>query len=260
MKKLNNLELSEENGISYIFLNRPPVRNALNAEMVRELISAVNFFAKENDTRVIIISGRGKAFCAGADMNWLREAMDSAYEQNYTESYAFTELMYSINECPKPVISAVNGAAIGGGAGIAAASDIVIASDESVFGLSEVRIGLVPAAIAPFIIKRIGEARAKEIFLTGRRIKAIEAKEIGLVNITVQPEYLVAKANAYADMIIKNGPEALAHVKRLIIQNNKLDKKELMDYMAKLIAGLRTSREGREGVTAFLEKRPPEWG
>lgn len=259
MKAYQTIEVSQTENIARIFLSRPDVHNAFNATMIVELTDAFETVKDADSVRVVMLSGKGKSFCAGADLNWLKEIIHFSFEQNLEESFQLAELLYRIYSLPKPVIAVINGAAIGGGNGLLAASDIAVASEEAVFGLSEVKIGLVPAAISPYIIRKIGESRAREYFLTGKRIPARKALEIGLVNEVAASSELEKKAEEIMDLLLTSGPEALSSCKELLFKMPSMSLEEAKLYTAKMIAGLRVSEEGQEGMAAFLEKRPPKW-
>ncbi|MFC2168531.1 enoyl-CoA hydratase-related protein, partial [Acidobacteriota bacterium] len=193
------------------------------------------------------------------DLNWLREIVDYSFEQNLEESRALAEVLHQIYMLPKPTVAMVNGTAIGGGTGFLSACDMAVAAEGAVFGLSEVKIGLVPAAISPYVIRKIGESKAREYFLTGKRIGARKAQEIGLVNDVVP----VGKLSDTMDLLIENlltsGPEAIASCKELISTTSNAPISEVKEFTARMIAGLRVSKEGQEGMASFLEKRKPGW-
>ncbi len=253
------IEVQIQGNVSTIRLNRPDVHNAFNNILIYELYDIFDKLKAENDIRVIVITGNGKSFCAGADLKWMKSVKDYSYEQNYEESLKLAELMYLIFTHPKPVIARINGSAIGGGVGLMSVCDILIAADHSMFGLSEVRLGLVPAAIAPFVMSRIGQVHARELFITGERITARKALDIGLVNKVVPYSDIDKAVSEKISFIVNNGPEAIKSVKELIFHCSEGTFPEITEYTAKLIAGLRISKEGQEGMSAFLEKRPPSW-
>lgn len=242
-----------------ITMNRPQVHNAFNSEMIGELAAAFDEARQDADVRLVILTGAGESFCAGADLNWMREIIGYSYEQNLRESRELAELMHSIYALPKPTIARINGAVIGGGTGLFSACDIVIASDRARFGLSEVKIGLVPAAIGPYVIRRIGESAARELFLTGERFDARRALEIGLVNKVVSHEALDETVGEVVRLLLSSGPEAIARCKELLQKVPAMGLEEAKRYTAEMIAGLRVSPEGQEGMAAFLEKRKPKW-
>jgi methylglutaconyl-CoA hydratase len=240
-------------------MNRPRVHNAFNSEMIHELGSAFDEARRDPDVRLVVLTGAGESFCAGADLNWMRDIVRYSYEQNLAESRALAELMHSIYTLPKPTLARVNGAVIGGGTGLLSACDIVIASAKARFGLSEIKIGLVPAAIGPYVIRRIGESAARELFLTGERFDAERALEIGLVNKVVPGEALDEKVGEIVRQLLSSGPEAVAKCKELLQRVPGMSLEEAKGYTAEMIAGLRVSPEGQEGMAAFLEKRRPKW-
>jgi methylglutaconyl-CoA hydratase len=242
-----------------ILFNRPDVHNAFNATMIVELDDAFTRIKNDKKIRVVIMTGMGKSFCAGADINWMREIIHYSFEQNLEESLHLAELLHKIYTLPKPTLAMVNGTAIGGGTGFISACDIAIASDQARFGLSEVKIGLVPAAISPYVIRKIGESKAREYFLTGKRISAQKACEIGLLNEVMPPDQLEGKVDEIVTLFLTSGPEALANCKKLIQEVPRMSFEEAKEYTARMIANLRVSKEGQEGMAAFLEKRKPSW-
>jgi len=245
--------------VARVWLNRPEVHNAFNSLMIGELNQAFERIGQDPSFRVVVLSGRGKSFCAGADLNWMREIIRYSYEQNLEESLQIAILHERIYTLPKPVIAMVNGTAIGGGTGFLSACDIAIAAEEARFGLSEVKLGLVPAAISPYVVRRIGESQARRYFLTGRRISAREAREIGLVNEVVPGKDLPAAVDETVERLLTSGPEAIARCKELLLRVPGMNLTEARDYTARMIADLRISEEGQEGMAAFLEKRKPRW-
>lgn len=245
--------------VARLWLNRPDVRNAFNAVMIRELRDALRALGGDEALRVVILSGRGTSFCAGADLNWMREIIRFSYDQNLAESLELAALHWELYSLPKPTIARVNGPAIGGGAGFLSACDMAVASTDAVFGLSEVKIGLVPACIAPYVVRRIGESRARQYFLTGERIDARRACEIGLVHAVAEPGNLDGKVGEWVGLLLSSGPEAVAKAKELLRKVPGMDAAEVRRFTAEMIAGLRTSPEGQEGMAAFLEKRKPRW-
>jgi methylglutaconyl-CoA hydratase len=248
-----------EGAVVRVYFNRPEVHNAFNSAMIRELDDAFSRIKDERSIRVVILSGKGKSFCAGADLNWMREIIRYSFEQNLKESLEIAELLHKIYMLPKPTIARVNGATIGGGTGFLSACDIVVASEEARFGLSEVKIGLVPAAISPYVIRRIGESLAREYFLTGERISAGRALEVGLVNKVVPAAELDEKVGGIVESLLTSAPEAIASCKELITKVPGMGFDEVKEYTARMIAELRVSQEGQEGMAAFLEKRKPNW-
>ena len=260
MNKYQTIEITADKSVSTIWLNRPEVRNAFNAGMVAELAESFEELGSNSSVRVIVIRGRGKAFCAGADLNWMRESVTYSREKNYREAMQLSECFYKIYSCPKPVITLVHGASTGGANGLVAASDIAISADDTVFSLSEVKIGLVPAVISPYIIKRIGEFPARELMLTAKRIHGREAAERGLVNHSYPEEELDQELAKLIEQLIEGGPGALRITKELVFDVcNNLTLSSTIEKTAGIIAEIRTSGEGQEGMSAFLEKRKPRW-
>ncbi len=251
----------EYNGrIATIWLNRPDIRNAFNEVMIGELIKAFKEVESKNDIRIIFLRGKGKAFCAGADLNWMRDVANYSYDQNLKESLQLSECFNTIYNCKIPTVAVVHGAAIGGANGLLAACDIAVCTDDTVFSLSEVKIGIVPACISPFVMKRVGEYGSRELMLTGRRINGKEAEWFRLVNKSLPENELDSYLDNLSQMLLTSGPKAVNHCKVLIDQvSNKITLKEALTYTAAMIAEIRSSEEGQEGMAAFLEKRKPNW-
>jgi len=245
--------------VARIILNRPEVHNAFNAAMIRELISALEEIKNRTEIRVLVLTGQGKSFCAGADLNWMREIINYSFEENLRESRELAELIYQLDQLSLPTIARINGATIGGGNGFHAACDIAIASEEALFSLSEVKIGLIPAVISPYVIRRIGESRARQYFLTGERISAKRAEEIGLVHRVVPASSLDEAVEETIRMLLSSGPQAIRRSKEIIQKVPTMSLEEAKEYTARIIAELRISPEGQEGMAAFLEKRKPIW-
>lgn len=254
------IKYNESNKIANITLSRPEVRNAINSEMIEELIDIFEKIELNDEIRVIVLTGEGETFCSGADLNWLREVKDYTYKENYNQSLNLIKLLKIIHNHYKPVICKVNGSAVGGGVGLMLASDIVIADELSNFGLSEVAIGIVPAAIVPFLLARISEVKAREYLITGNRINANTAKELGLINYITNSDELDSFTSQLSTKICNNGRIAVSRVKEMINKFSSVDLSDKnMEYIANVIAKLRTSDEGQEGINAFLEKRKPNW-
>lgn len=247
------------NSVARIILNRPEIHNAFDDLMIAELHSVLDQIENESDIRVVVITGAGESFCAGADLNWMKRVKDWSYEKNFEDALKVAELMEKIYTFPKPVITRVNGTTIGGGTGIVASSDIAVASENAIFGLAEVKIGLVPSVISPYLIKRCGERVCREIFLTGERISARKALEFGLVNHVVPLNELDKKVNEIIEMLLSSGPNAIRMCKELIKRVSESSLEEIKSYTADIIAKIRISEEGQEGISSFLEKRKPKW-
>lgn len=261
MKEYQTIELEIKNKVATVWLNRPEVHNAFNNVMISEITECFNFLSGSSGISVIILRGRGKSFCAGADLNWMRDVARQSYEENFEESRKLANCFYAVYTCKKPTIALVHGVSLGGANGLISACDMAYCEDNAVFSLSEVKIGIVPACISPYVIKRIGEYGARDLMLTGKRIKGKEAENINLVNKSFETlDQLESSVSSVIELLRTSGPQAIAHCKRLIFDiSNKLSFDEVHDYTAKMIADIRSSDEGQEGMAAFLEKRKPDW-
>ena len=255
----NTIKVESTDSILKITLNRPHVRNAFNMEMIEELMEVFTKAKDDPEVRIILLTGEGSAFCAGADLNWMKDVMHSNFEENFKEVWRLGELLHLMYSIPKPLLGRINGPAIGGGTGLTSVCDIAVASDKAIFSFSEVTIGLVPADISPYIIRKCGEAKTREYFLTGKRLSAQEAMEAHLVNKVVPHEELDDAINEYISYIKKAGPNAIAVCKDLLEKVPLMDFSRARDYTAYVLARLRMGKEAQEGMEAFLEKRKPEW-
>lgn len=254
------IELELIDDLAIVWLNRPKIHNAFNEIMISELITCFEAINKIEEVRIVIIRGRGKSFCAGADLNWMRDVAKYSYEENYLESLNLSNCFYTIYTCQKPTIAVVHGAAIGGANGLLAACDFTISQDNTIFSLSEVKIGVVPACISPYVMKRVGEFGARELMLTGKRINGKEAEEFKLVNKSVSASELEEHLNSIIQLLRTSGPKAMAHCKSLLFNiANKESLDQALESTARIIAEIRASEEGQEGMAAFLEKRKPSW-
>ena len=242
-------------GVARVILNRPDVHNAFNVQMISELSDAFAMLGRHNDVRVIVLSGAGKSFSAGADLTWMQQAAQQDEAANRTDAHVMARMFETLNTCPKPVIGLVQGAAFGGGVGLAACCDIVAAQPSALFGLTEVRLGLIPAVISPFVVAKIGASASRRYMLTGERFTAGEAQRIGLVHEVADD--LEAAAQTLTQALLASAPEAMADIKRLI--GEVAGHEPLADLTTNRIAARRASAEGREGIAAFLEKRKPDW-
>lgn len=247
-----------KHGVACVTLNRPEVHNALDEAMIRELTDCFDMLGRHADVRVITLRGEGKSFCGGGDLNWMKRAAGQSEAENHADAARLSKMFATVNACPRPVMAIVQGAALGGGTGLAACCDIVIAHTNAQFGLTEVRLGLVAATISPFVIARIGQGQARRYMLTAERINAASAQAIGLAHEVSEAPDDVAKS--ILDAILGNGPEAMADSKRLIteVAGRELTP-DLLDMTAARIAARRASAEGKEGIAAFLEKRKADW-
>lgn len=260
MKEYKTIEIVTENNIKTVWLNRPEIHNAFNEEMIAELKHFFESSVDDKETRIIMLRGRGKSFCAGADINWMKSVVGYSFEKNYQEGLQLSKCLYAIYKSPIPTIAVVHGAAIGGANGLLAACDFAYATDETTFALSEVKIGIVPACISPYILKRVGEYIAREIVITGKRFKGKEAEKYNLINGSFSESELETEIENVINLIFTSGPKAIRKCKELINHvSNDIDLNEAIEYTAKVIAEVRKSDEGQEGMTAFLQKRKPNW-
>jgi len=260
--KYEFLTVRRDGAVEYLTLNRPDGRNAFNAQMIAELAdwtSAVSESARRHEVRVVVLAGAGTVFCAGGDAKWLSSTIRSSEAENLRDGQAMEAMFAAINHLPAPLICRIQGAALGGGAGLAAVSDIVVAEDRATFAFPEVKLGIVAAIIGPFVLAKIGTAAARELFLTGARFPASRAKEIGLVHTVVPADQLDAKVEEYVREILTGAPDAIAAAKKLIRDVSGHTPADVASFTTALIARLRVSGEGQEGLKAFLEKRTPSW-
>lgn len=257
--KTIKIQLGES--MAWVNLDRPESRNALSAEMIHELTEAMDWLGKREDVRVIILKGNGKAFCAGADLNYMKDMAGYSRVQNIADAERLSKLFRTIYYCDKAVIVVVHGACIGGANGIIAAADIVIAETHTRFGFSEVRLGITPATISPFVVQKIGSSAARELMLTGRPFTADEAKAFHLVNAVVDEAELIDKERETIDHFMKASPDAVADCKKLLRMVTGTDdpNNPLFYQTSIVIADERVSKAGQEGMAAFFEKRKPNW-
>src|SRR5947208_303099 len=243
-----------------VTMTRPDVHNAFNEHLIAQLHNAFRSLGEDDGSvRAIVLAGEGKSFSAGADLDWMRRAADFSEEENRRDAAAAAALWRAVAECPKPVVARVHGNAFGGGAGLVAASDVAIAAESALFGFTEVRLGLLPATVAPHVIEKIGPGRALSLFLTGERCDAERALAIGLIHQVVRPEQLDIAVGAIVDQLFAGAPTALRACKELVRRVATADRTKIDEYTAALIASARAGDEGRDGVAAFLEKRKPRW-
>lgn len=247
--------------VAWIGLNRPESRNALNPEMIKELTEVFSWLDSRNDIRVIVLKGNGPCFCAGADLTYMKEMASFGHNQNIADAERLSKLFQTLYFCNKAVITVVHGACIGGANGIVAASDIVLAEAATKFAFSEVRLGITPATISPFVVQKIGTTAAKELMLTGRRFTASEAQKFQLVNVVVEAADLIDTERQYIEHFMHTSPDAVAECKNLLRMVDGFDNpyNPVFEATSKLIAHQRVSDAGQEGMAAFFEKRKPNW-
>lgn len=254
------LEVLRDGPIATVWLNRPEVHNAFNVTLIADLKAACRQLEAEDAVRVVVLAGRGKSFCAGADLSWMKAAGEASIEENTTDARRLASMLQTLAELRKPTIARVHGSALGGGLGLAAACDLCVATTNAVFAASEVRLGIIAATISPYVLRAIGQRQACRYLLTAERISAAQAHAIGLAHEVVAPDLLDAKIAELIYALLQGGPKALAASKALIraVANHPVDEK-LVHETARQIAELRATPEGQEGLAAFLEKRPPAW-
>lgn len=246
--------------VAHLWLDRPERRNAFDAEVIAELTAAFKGFGQEPDLRAIVLAARGKAFCAGGDLHWMRAMADYSWAENHTDGARLADMLWTLASCPVPVIAQVQGDCYGGGVGLVAACDIVVATQDAGFCLSEVKLGLIPATISPYVIQAIGARAASRYFVTAERFGAQRAQEIGLVHEVCAADALGHTVGAIIDAIAANGPKAVRASKQLIRDIAPLPLgPELREPTARRIADARASDEGKEGMRAFLSKTAPSW-
>ncbi len=253
MKFINVIE--KEKGVKEVWLNRPELHNAFNAELIEEMISLFESF---RDERLIILSGTGASFCAGADLNWMKAMKNYTKEENFRDSKRLAKMFSAINECDVPVLGRINGHALGGGVGLVSVCDFVICNQDALMGFTEVRLGLIPAVISPYCIAKVGESNARAWMLSGERFNALDAKRMGLVHEVCKIDELDGKVEEYKKKFLAAGPEAAKEAKRLVrgvMKNLKASE----DYTCQMITERRVSSEGQEGMRALLEKDKPAW-
>ncbi len=250
---------SRDGSVLTVSLNRPEQHNAMNPAIMHELMRIFGELPARDDVRVVVLTGNGRSFCAGADLAFMRAAADYTFEQNVADGQAIFDLMMAVDSCPQPVVGRINGAAIGGGAGLVSCCDIVVASERATFAFSEARLGIAPAVISPFVLSRISPGHARELFLTGERFDVRRAQAIGLVHHVAAESELDAVVAERVTQLLQAAPGAQAAIKELIRAVAHQPKADARDYTAETIAARRASDEGREGMSAFLEKRKPRW-
>lgn len=256
---MSTISLSTDAGVAHVHLARPDVRNAFNAELIRELHETFERLASDPHVRAIVLAGEGKVFCGGADINWMRAALDLSHDENRRDAERMSDMFRAIDRCSKPVIARIHGAALGGGAGLAAVCDIVIASDDTIFGFTEVKLGIIPAVISPFVLAKIGRSNARALFLTGERFSAARAQAIGLVHQVVAANMLDAEVDGVLAELRTAGPQAVATAKALIADVHDANDESGRAITTNAIASQRVTPEGQEGLRAFLERRSPEF-
>lgn len=250
----------DRRGVATVTLNRPDLHNAFDDRLIAELTAALRGLEADPAVRVVVLAGAGKSFSAGADLNWMKRMALYSQDENRRDAEALALLMRTLNELDRPTIAVVQGAAIAGGCGLVACCDIALAAERATFAISEVRLGLIPAVISPYVVAAIGERNARRYFLTAESFDAREAERIGLVHGVFKADQLAIGVSQLCDILVANGPQALAAAKCMIrdVAHAPLDD-TLVAETARRIAEIRVGAEGREGIASFLEKRKPGW-
>jgi methylglutaconyl-CoA hydratase len=254
----NTIQLAYEGAVATITLNRPDKRNAISFELIDDLLQALDEVSK-SDAIVLILTGAGKAFCSGMDLENLKSLLGRTPEQNLEDSQTMVRLFRALYEFPKVTIAAVNGPAIAGGTGLALLCDFTLAVPEAKFGYTEVRIGFVPAIVSTFLLRQVGEKQARDLLLTGRTFGSEEARRMGLINEIVPPESLLARAQELAAILMANSSASLRATKQLLTDHAGAELDAQIDSAVRENAAIRSTADFREGITAFLEKRKPVW-
>ena len=253
------LRIEPRGPVTWVWLARPEVHNAFGAELIAELTAAFHGLAAAPGVRAVVLAGEGPSFSAGADVNWMKRSLAYTVEENLADARRLEGLFAGIAECPKPVIARVHGAALGGGAGLVAACDFAVAAEGARLGFTEVRLGILPAVISPFVLAKIGPGAARPLFLTGERFDAARALRIGLVQEVAPADQLDAAVDRIVKLLLGAGPEAIARAKRIVSHVPYLSREAARDFTTRLIAETRVTPEAQEGLRAFLEKRVAAW-
>jgi methylglutaconyl-CoA hydratase len=254
------LDIEQRGAVRWVWLNRPEVRNAFNDQLIGEISRAFADVEAAPDTRVVVVASRGDVFCAGADLNYMRAMAGYGHAENHADALKVARMFHAVHSCSRPVLARVQGDAYGGGVGLAAACDIVIAAEKASFGLSEVRLGIVAATISPHLVRAMGARQAARYMLTAEKFDAVKAQSLGLVHEAVKARDLDFEVERQARVLLSSSPAALAATKRLLADVVEAPMDDvLLAATAKCIADARVSDEGREGIAAFLEKRSPAW-
>jgi methylglutaconyl-CoA hydratase len=253
------LVYTKKDDVVTVALNRPDVHNAFNDVLMNELTRCFKQLATDDSVAVVILTGNGKSFCAGADLSWMKRMVSYSKEENKKDSYLLLDMYETIHSCPKPVVGRINGHAFGGGIGLLAVCDITITVPDVKFAFSEVKLGIIPAVISTFVAPRMSPADMRRLFITGERFDSVMANKIGLIDLVVPPESLDDSVSSCVEQVRSSGPYAIKEVKHLIYNLRELDIKKYKEFTVEKISELRVSKEGQEGINAFLEKRVPNW-
>ena len=253
------VEVVQESALARVWLNRPEQHNALSADLAHELTHAFDQLARDNAVRVIVLGGRGPSFCAGVDIGAMKAQAAASFEANVADAARLGALFAAIADCPKPVVGRLHGAVLGGGVGLACACDIAVSADDAKFGLTEVRLGILPALISPYVIRRLGDRHARELMLTGERFGAADALRVGVVHHAVPMSELDARVDERVAALLEGGPQAQRRIKELLVRWADSTWQEYRDSLPQTLAEVRAGDEGRDGLASFFEKRKPAW-
>jgi methylglutaconyl-CoA hydratase len=257
--KYETLLYTKKDDVATVILNRPDVHNAMNEALMNELTRCFQQISDDDSVTAVILTGNGKSFCAGADLTWMKQMVNFSREENKNDSRLLLDMYETLYSCPKPVIGRINGHAFGGGIGLLAVCDITITVPELKFAFSEVKLGIIPAVISTFVAARMKPADMRRFFITGERFDSAIANEIGLIDLIVPSEKLDDTVHSIVEHVRSSGPHAIKEIKQLIDNFIKMDVEKYKLLTVEKISELRVSREGQEGITAFLEKRKPNW-
>ena len=253
------IDVRREDGVDYVTLNRPDIRNAINDAVIAELTRWADGATKDPQLRMAVLSGAGKTFCAGADLGWMSRTIDYDHEENIHDAWALARLFARLDALPVPLVGRVHGGALGGGVGLVAVCDIAVATEDTVFGFTEVKLGIVPAVISPYAVAKMGPSAARHLFLTGERFSARRAYQLGLVHVITTPDSLDAGVARVLHELRTAGPRAIATAKTLIASVVDRPPSAVTELTVDTIAEMRVTPEAQEGMRAFLDKRPPRW-
>jgi methylglutaconyl-CoA hydratase len=257
--KYETIEITIKNNVATVTLNRPDVHNAMNETLMKELTSCFKNLNNDNKTKIIILTGKGKSFSAGADLNWMKSMINYSKEDNIEDSRLLLNLYEIIYKSPKPTIGHINGHAFGGGIGLIAVCDITIAPPNKLFAFSEVKLGIIPSVISTYIGKRIGKSNMRRLFITGEKFDSQYAKKIGLIDFVIPEEDVDKTIQKNIEYLKTSGPNAIIEIKKLIEKYDQIDNEKYKEHTVEKISELRVSSEGQEGIKAFLEKRKTNW-
>ncbi len=253
------IRLETQGPICTLVMNRPDLHNAFNPQLISEMTTALHALASDAQVRVVVLTGAGPSFSAGGDISWMQASQGYTNDQNLADARGLDAMFEALNSLPKPVIGRINGAALGGGVGLVACCDLAVAVEEARFGFTEVKLGLLPAVIAQYVVPKIGVSHSRALFVSGERFTSERAFEIGLIHAITSAEELDATVQSLAQRVLSGGPQAMGAAKRLVSAMWELEREAARTYAIEAIAQARTSAEGQEGLAAFLTKRRPQW-